>query len=277
MMALSKTLLLVVPNATLVLGLVIWHQFGIQGFFYFLGHLSFAISFVGYSQRSMIRLRLFAVLGLFVGLVYNGYVHMNMPPNQNLWPVLFWMTVFLIQNLVFAVLEIRGSLEVSLPPDQRAILVESFPHMHSRDWAQLVAKVDERGFSQGEAVLSSGEATTSLMLLVSGRCSEVRHDLPSSVRSLGTFWGELTYCMGSALFNRSPCDVLVVSEKAVVYVWSYETLRELEAGNPRLAKALRDAFIWSACTKHALLRPRAEPQLDTSPGKLIGLVAEGAA
>lgn len=229
-----------------------------QDFFYLLGHLSFAITFLAYAQSNLIRLRLIAVASLVVGLVYNTYVHMNMAEGQNLWPVLLWMGVFLVQNVINSVREVNRSLEITIPAHERLIQASAFPRMHSRDWAALSESATKKTFPKGHVLLATGEATDSLQMLVFGTAREQRKDQLPLRRRMGALWGELTWVLGEEMFNASPCDVVVTADVAEVWEWPYTTLDALCKGNDRLAIALKDGFVRSASFKHGLLADRCD-------------------
>lgn len=231
-----------------------------QDFFYLLGHLSFVITFLAYAQSNLIRLRLIAVCSLVVGLVYNAYVHMNMPEGQNLWPVLLWMGVFLVQNIVNSVREVNRSLEISVPAHERLIQASAFPRMHSRDWMTMSAAAKKSILPKGHVVLATGAATHSLQMLVMGTALEQRSDQAPMRRRMGALWGELTWVLGEEMFNCSPCEVLITSEDAEVWGWDYRVLDRLSKGNDRLSIALQDGFVRSASFKHGLLAPRCDDQ-----------------
>jgi hypothetical protein len=225
-----------------------------QDFFYLLGHLSFVITFLAYAQSNLIKLRLIAVASLVVGLVYNTYVHINMPPDQNLWPVLVWMAVFLVQNVINSVREVNRAMELPIPAHERLIQATAFPKSHSRDWAVLSEAATKRQVNNGKVLLQVGAPTDCLQLMVAGKASERRPDLSDDIRRrAGAMWGELTWVLGSEMFNSSPCEVVVTSDKAEVWSWSYETLDKLCRNNDRLASALKDGFVRSAGLKHGLL------------------------
>jgi hypothetical protein len=187
-----------------------------------------------------------------VGLTYNTWVHIHMPEGSGIWPVLFWMSIFLVQNIVLAIMQIRGEMEVSLRPASRSLMCSTFPSMHSRDWAAMMAKRKEIVLASGDVLLDIGGETDSLMLLAEGRLEEHRGDGRRFLRTAGGMFGELTFVMGRDEFNSSPCKVTAVSERVLVYTWDYEALAEL-AQQPRFKAALEEGFVRSAGLKHGLL------------------------
>lgn len=222
-----------------------------------IGNASFAATFFSYAQNDLIRLRLIAIASLVLGLTYNTYVHLHMPPGQGIALVIFWLSVFLVQNLYKAAQEISRSIEAPLSPNEKHLLSVAFPSMHTKDWLALSEAAIKRTLPFGAVIIQSGSQTSSISLLTSGQADEVRMDgLPTLERHSGTFWGELTWTLGRDAFNKSPCDVTITSAEAEIWQWDYETLNRLTKNNPRLLSALRDGFLRSACFKHGLLQKR---------------------
>lgn len=221
------------------------------------GNASFAATFLSFAQSDILKLRLLAIASLIMGLIYNTNIHLNMPQGQGIALVLFWLALFLTQNLYMAGRELAQSIEVPMAPDERLLASTAFPTMHSRDWQILASACTKRTLPFGASLLCAGGQTDSIMLLAYGQADEVRSDgLPTLERHAGTFWGELTWTLGKGAFNQSPCEVMVTSPSAEIWEWSYERLNRLTARNPRMLAALRDGFLRSACFKHGLLQVR---------------------
>ena len=189
--------------------------------------------------------------------------HLQLPEGQGIALVIFWLSVFLMQNIFKALSEVSQSIEAPLDAGERQLMVAGFPTMHSKDWELLAKHAQKWSLSKGEVILNAGDETTTLLLLAAGKAMETRMDsIPSLVRQPGTFWGELTWTLGKGRFDKSPCSVVVTSESAQLWHWDYETLDELTRKNPRMLASLRDGFLRSACFKHGLLKPR---ENDTDP------------
>ncbi len=214
------------------------------------GHISFALTFLSFAQKSLIKLRIIAIISLLFGITYNSWVSHNMV-DGNIWLVVLWLSIFLVQNVYLLYREIRNTLEVSLPTEGRQLLVQTFPKMHSADWVELCKHAKKRTHTDGEYLLRVGDATKSLSLLISGQCHELRGD-ETKVCEVGCMWGELTYVLGSGYFNKSPVDIISQGETQV-WTWDYATLKRLSDKNIRLSEALLHGFVHSAGMKHGLL------------------------
>ena len=215
------------------------------------GHLSFLLTFAAYAQSNIIKLRMIAVVSLTLGLAYNGWINAHMPAGDDIWLVIGWMAVFLLQNGYLCFKEIRDTLEVSLEPQSRELLVCAFPKMHSRDWQLLVANAITVHARKGDVLLNVGDPTNSLRLTIKGVATETR-DGQSRPCPVGTLFGELTYVMGQHYYNASPVDIIANGDMQL-YEWDYAVLDKLSTKNFRLAAALQHGFVHSAGTKHGLL------------------------
>lgn len=231
-----------------------WHLLPQKEFFYVLGHLSFAVTYLAYTQRTMLRLRFVVVLGLLLGLVYNVYIHFHMPPDQHLWPVLLWMSLFLVVNLYKAGAEVVDSIETPVTALQRPLLAAAFPTMHTHDWSKLVKKARMQRYKRGDVIVPLGGQTDTVMVLAIGAADELVPGREPDKRTVGTIWGELSFVMGVEAFNSSPCDIVVTSDHATVLSWDYEVLHELCHSNDRLSHALKDSFLRDGYRKHGKTR-----------------------
>jgi hypothetical protein len=223
----------------------------LQTVFVILGHLSFALTFLSFTQTSLIRLRVIAVASQVLGLIYNGWVNYNMPAGQDIHLVVFWLSMFFILNVYMLVREISTTLEVPLSVEDRELLVKSFPAIHSRDWAYLMKMGTKKTFQKDAVLLTVGSPTTCLQLIVKGRAVELRNGVRKECGS-GTLWGELTYVMGDDYYNTSPVDIIVTSESLTLMEWPYGVLRTM-AKSQRFNAALQNGFVHSAGLKHGLL------------------------
>lgn len=215
-----------------------------------IGHLSFLLSFFSWMQRGIIKLRMLAVASLSTGLIYNWYIHLKMPEGEGIELVLFWLTVFLAQNIWMLISGIRDNMEVPLKTASKELLVHAFPTMHTADWKRLEEIAEIQTYKPGDVILNVGEPTKGLSLLASGVLIENR-DGVERICEKGSLWGEITMVLGEDFYNSSPVSILAKSE-AAVYFWSYEKMKHVMQ-NQRLFGALMHGFVYSAGMKHALL------------------------
>ncbi len=232
------------------------------------GHASFALSACAWLMRDIVKLRLFALASLMLGLLYNSTLE-----SGPLWLVLFWLSVFLCINLFRVGREIVERLEVRLPADLKAIAAETFPLMHTRDFQRLATAAERVEYVEGDVLLNVGDSTEHVCLLVRGRTAELRPDRSEPIRrGAGVLWGELTFVIGPSQFDASPCRIVVTSQRAVVWRWRNDDLRQLLVGHERLHAALSDAFVRSAGFKHGLLATD-ENHCEAAPHGLRSLAA----
>lgn len=221
-----------------------------------IGHLSFFVTFLSWAQDSLIKVRMIALGGILLGLIYNGWTHWQMPAGQGLGLVLMWLGIFLIQNVWKLASEIRENMEVKLPMASKELLIRTFPTMHSVDWKAFTAAAKITHYRQGATILAKGDACYDLSLVASGKVSEDRNGL-TRLCETGTMFGELTYVMGQENFNASPVDIKAETQTVTVYTWPYETVKKFAAA-ARFNAALQHGFVLSAGLKHGLLWTEAE-------------------
>ena len=223
-----------------------------------IGHLSFVLTFLSFAQKSMIRMRIIAVMSQMLGLAYNGWINYHMAPGTDINLVVFWLAMFAILNITLLVREISTSLEIPLSAESRELMIRTFPLIHSRDWDTLLKASKTTVYPNGHQLLAVGDKTHSLQLIANGQAQEIR-DGEFKNCSKGSFWGELTYVMGSDFYNASPVDIVVTSHELTVIEWDYAELKKISSKSSRLDAALQNGFVHSAGLKHGLL---AEPKND---------------
>lgn len=231
-----------------------------------MGHLSFLITFLAYQQRNVIRLRLIAILSLGIGLAYNSLIQSRMPEDQNIYPVLFWMVVFIVQNLALVVRAIADQLETPLRPASRELMVKTFPTMHSKDWSRLLAAGAEMVHPKGTVLLAADGATDSLHILASGSIVQTSPGSPDLLNNAGTMWGERTFFLGEDEFNSSPCAILALTNVRIIKI-NYENLHKL-CESDRMRAALFEGVLRSFCQNRTAHLHHAinEPHAQTSAG-----------
>ena len=165
--------------------------------------------------------------------------------------MLFWLGLFMCINIGMLVRAIYLGMEVSLPSERRALLVATFPTMHSRDWLELYKAATLARHEPGVALLKIGDSTDAVHILASGSVNEIRADGTRLHRTASAMWGELSYCTEQQ-FDGSPCQI-VTETTATEIVLPYPILKQLTARNVRLRAAMMEGFVRTAGLKHGLL------------------------
>lgn len=213
------------------------------------GMLSFVCSAAAYLMTSMIRLRMLAICSGMLGLIYNSTL-----ASGPLWLVLFWLGLFLCINTGMLVRAIYRDMEVALTPDSRALLVATFPTMHSRDWLALRRVATSVEHPEGSELLAIGDSTHAVHIVAQGTVDEIRTDGTVLHRTPSAMWGELSF-VTTQQFDGSPCRI-VTTTPTVELVFPYSALDALCAKNLRLRAALMEGFVRTGCLKHGLLCDR---------------------
>lgn len=227
-----------------------------------IGMLSFICSGCAYLMTDMVRLRILAIASGTLGLVYNATL-----PSGPLWLVLFWLALFWIINASRLTTTLRSEMEVALSPDDRALMVEAFPTMHSRDWLLLRRKAHITDFSDGETMLDLGAETNAVSVIARGEAAETRSTGEVFKRAPSAMWGELSYVTRQQ-FSGSPCRI-VARRPVQVLSWDYAKLDAMTRRNSRMRAALMEGFVRTAALKHGLLTADVDaPHAGTTEGSL---------
>lgn len=213
------------------------------------GHAGFAISAVAYAMRNIVWLRAFALISLALSLYYNLTLEGGV-----LWLVVFWLSVFMLINLVRITSEIVDSLEAQVTPEMKRVMAVAFPKMHTRDWHRLVNAGELSTYGAGAVLLDLGDQTKEVSILVSGGTIESRPGSRVVHRQPGIFWGELTFFLGENEFRKgSPVTITAGAEGATVLRISYAAIDALSKKSERLRAALAEGVVRSAGIKHGVI------------------------
>lgn len=225
------------------------------------GHAGFAISAIAYAMRKIVWLRAFALISLGLSLYYNLTLEGGV-----LWLVVFWLTVFIVINLVQITLDIIENIEAPVPPEMKRVLASAFPKMHSRDWIRFVKAGRVTDHRRGEMLLDIGDQTEELAILINGGTIESRQGSSSVTREAGIFWGELTFFLGQDEFRRgSPVRIEAGPLGATVLRVSYSKIQALAARNERFRAALAEGVVRSAGIKHSVITWGIPASVDMTP------------
>lgn len=214
-----------------------------------LGNLSFGLTAVSWLFRSVLLLRVTAIVATGLGVWFN-----YMLPTGPLWQVIYWLIVFEVTNIVQVILLLRGLSEVALSNREKAILVAAWPQMHTRDFRLLMGKGTAVDLSAGAPILEVGDHTDALWLVVDGYLDEHRDDGTTYRLGVGSTIGGATFIARDNL-GGSPSRVSAGSDRgASVVKWSYPLLYKLILSHPRIGAPLYEGITRAMIVKYRMLR-----------------------
>lgn len=213
-----------------------------------LGHVSFGLTALSWLMRSVVWLRLMAIIATALGIWFNYII-----PGGPLWQVIGWLSLFEAINLVQVVMLIRDMSEVMLSNREKAVLVAAWPQMHSRDFRRLMGHGDMVELAPGADILSVGDSTDSLWLVVDGWMDEARDDGTQYQLGVGATIGGATFIARDDL-GGSPSKVTAGERGVAVVKWRYAVLHTLVADHPRMGAPLYEGITRAMIVKYRMLR-----------------------
>lgn len=213
-----------------------------------LGHLSFGLTAASWMLRSVLWLRLTAILATALGIWFNYII-----PNGPLWQVIYWLSFFAAINIYQVFDLVRGMSEVALSNREKSILVAAWPQMHSRDYRTLMEKGTYHDLEPGKKVLAVGDSTDSLWLVVDGWLEERRDDGTSYRLGVGSTIGGATFIARDNL-GGSPSLVTAGERGVSVVKWLYKALHDTISTHPRMGAPLYEGITRAMIVKYRMLR-----------------------
>lgn len=213
-----------------------------------LGHLSFGLTAASWMLRSVFWLRVVAIVATAMGIWFNWII-----PAGPLWQVIAWLTFFMAINLIQTALLVRDMGEVALTNREKSILVAAWPQMHSRDFKVLMGQGSALDFEPGVPILSVGDSTDGVWLVVDGWLEEHRDDGSHYRLGVGATIGGATFIARDNL-GGSPSQVLAGERGVSMVKWDYATLYALVDKRPRLGAPLYEGITRAMIVKYRMLR-----------------------
>ena len=175
-------------------------------------------SFAAYVFSNIFWLRLFlviaAVLYIITGL------------SLGLTSMTGWNVAYLIINFYHVVLILFNRSTVLLPDELKEIYKESFTPLSTREFKNIVKTNPYHVFQTGDKIMTDGEITNELFLLLSGKASVIASQKEIATISSGDFIGEMSFISK----QTASADVFAKNEVVVAY-WSHADLNKLEQKN----------------------------------------------
>ena len=217
-----------------------------------IGSASFFLTGLSYAQKSMLRLRLLAILALVLGLIYSVWTHALMPDGQNLWPTIVALTVFLGQNLWLVSRDVWREFEADVPPSSKRMMVQALPDMHSRDWKEILDGATRTELSEGHVIFEEGHRISHIWLLESGSILLTDARGLSKTAGPGSLLGEVGYLVDDPALHGAPFTARAAG-KAVIYGIHYDRLKEISARSDRFEHSLLRGLIRGAAISNGLV------------------------
>jgi CRP-like cAMP-binding protein len=191
------------------------------------GHLAYAIIAVSYLLTNIFWLRVAAVVGIGLEVVY--FVLSGTP----IWTSIIWDTLFILINLVQLLRLLRDRLSLRLTSDQKAFLAPIVGDLDKAQIAQLLRTGEWRALPPGEVLTVEDSPVTDLTFICEGRTEVMVKDQVIAHVGQGAFIGDVSFTTGS-----TATATVVTDEPSRVLAFDQARLKALCRRDKQIASAL---------------------------------------
>jgi Cyclic nucleotide-binding domain len=163
-------------------------------------HLSYIVIAISYFLTNIFWLRVTAVAGLFLEIVYfkltGTNARLDMP----------WDLAFITINLYQLIWLVRERINATLPEKEAAMLRQSFEGLSDAQIARLLKAADWQDYLPGDILTRQDAPVDALYFLCTGRANvEINGSLVTYLEK-GSFVGEIAYLTGNPATARVTID-----------------------------------------------------------------------
>jgi CRP-like cAMP-binding protein len=163
-------------------------------------HLSYIIIAISYFLTNVFWLRVAAVVGLFLEILYFRITGTNTSAG------IPWDVLFIIINLYQLIWLVRDRLNARLPEKDAMMLRQSFSGLDDAQIAKLLRAADWKDYVQGDVLTRQDAPVDALYYICTGRASvEVDSKFITHLER-GSFVGEIAYLTGNPATAKVTID-----------------------------------------------------------------------
>jgi CRP-like cAMP-binding protein len=153
------------------------------------GHSSFVFLAISYLETDFMQLRMFAVSGVALSIVFQYY------REKPLWIPIRWNSVFLLINVMMILLLLKEENDANNIPPEKKAMFESFEKkgMKPVEFLQLITAAKRMEVKKGDTVVSEKLKNTRVYFVKSGQLSVMKNG--SKIRTIerNQFTGEMSF------------------------------------------------------------------------------------
>jgi hypothetical protein len=188
------------------------------------GHFSYLIFAISYYFTSMFWLRLMAVLGLFLEIIYFAFT------SDLLYAGIAWNVIFILINFYHLYRLIVDSIHMRLPAAETALLQQVFHGLDNIQIARLLKAGEWRNLEAGTILTDENQPVEELFFLISGRAGVLVGDTLITHLNAGAFIGEIAFLTG-----QTATATVVIDQPARLLVFKKEKLHKIFAQDEQLS------------------------------------------
>lgn len=216
------------------------------------GHLSYLTFAVSYYLTNIFWLRVTAVAGIILELVYFYLA------DASLYAGIGWGFIFIAINLYQLVRLIQLRRSLRLPPADAPFLRAALQGLDDSQIAQLLSAGKWLDVRPGDTLTRQGESVTSLFFICSGRASVLIEQRTVAQLKKGSFAGEIAY------LTQNPASATVtIDEPGRVLVLSNELIQQVSKADAKIAASIYQLLGRDLATKVKFANEQRTQALDS--------------
>jgi hypothetical protein len=188
------------------------------------GHISYLIIAISYYLTRMFWLRLMAVIGLFMEILYFVFT------SDQLYTGIGWDLVFIAINLYQLYWLIIDRIRMRLPGADSLLLKQVLNGLDSIQIARLLKVGEWQNLEPGVALTREHKPVAELYCLISGRASVLVNETLIAHLNTGAFIGEIAFLTG-----QTATATVVIDQPARLLVFKKEKLHKIFAQDEQLS------------------------------------------
>ena len=178
-------------------------------------------SFAAYVFSNILWLRIF--------LIFAALIYIVAGISLGLTSMAGWNAAYLVINSYHAAMILFNKSTVMLPDQIKGIYKEAFTTLTTREFKKIIMTNPYHVYRSGEKIMSEGEDTNELFLLLSGEASVKSSNKEIASITSGDFIGEMSF------MSKQPASADVFSKNDVVVAyWTHADLYKLEQKNIKI-------------------------------------------
>jgi CRP-like cAMP-binding protein len=190
-------------------------------------HLSYIVIAISYFLTNVFWLRVAAVMGLFLEILYFRLTGTNSSAGVP------WDSIFIMINLYQLIWLVRDRLNARLPEKDASMLRQSFSGLDDSQIAKMLRAADWKDYVQGDVLTRQDAPVDALYFICTGRASvEVDGKFLTHLER-GSFVGEIAYLTGNPATAK-----VVIDEPTRALAFSKMRMAKVMAGDNQISGIL---------------------------------------
>jgi CRP-like cAMP-binding protein len=185
------------------------------------GHLSYIVIAISYFLTNVFWLRVAAVVGLFLEILYFRLSGLNLQTG------LAWDATFILINLYQLIWLVRERINARLPEKEADMLRQSFAGLDDAQIARMLKAADWKDYAPGDVLTRQDAPVDALYFLCTGRAIVEINGTFAAYLERGSFIGEIAYLTGNPATAKvtidEPSRVLAFSKMRMAKVMAKDS------------------------------------------------------